>query len=96
MQNLIFSPIPVEQLKAEVSETIKKELQSFLQSIQPQKEQAEFLSRKEAGQLLSVSLVTLNEWTKTGIVQGYRIASRVRYKRAEIETALKKMNTGKK
>jgi excisionase family DNA binding protein len=95
MQDLLFSPVPIEQLKAELSETIKKELQALLLVIQPPKEQTEYLTRKEAANLLSISLPTLNEWTKEGKVIGYRIASRVRYKRSELETALIQIHTSK-
>lgn len=49
----------------------------------------EFISRKEAAKMLKVSLPTLGEWSKIGIVKSYRIATRVRYKRKEVEKALK-------
>jgi excisionase family DNA binding protein len=93
MENLLLTSIPMEQLQSEISATVKKEFQTFLLSLQPQKEPTDYLTRKEAAQLLSISLPTLNEWTKTGLVQGYRIASRVRYKRAELETSLTQIKT---
>ena len=55
----------------------------------------ELLTRQEAAKLLGVSLVTLNEWSKKGIVVGYRIASRVRYKKTELEQSLVQMQTTK-
>lgn len=48
----------------------------------------ELLSRKEASKLLGISLPTLSDWTNTGKIIGYRIASRVRYKRFELENSL--------
>lgn len=93
MQDLIFSQIPIEQLKTELSNAIKTELQTYLSNLQPPKQETEYLTRKEAAKVLGVSLPTLNEWTKTGLVQGYRIASRVRYIRSEIETSLSKIKT---
>ncbi len=83
----------MEQLKSEISETVKREMQTFFSLIQPQKEQTEYLTRKEAAKLLGITLPTLHEWTKTGLVQGYRIASRVRYKRSELETSLIQIKT---
>jgi len=53
----------------------------------------QFLSRKEAAKLLGISLPTLSEWTKTGLVKGYRIARRVRYVRAEVESSMKAIRT---
>jgi excisionase family DNA binding protein len=93
MQNLLLTSIPMEQLKSEISETVKKELQILLLSLQPAKVPLEYLTRKEAANFLSVSLPTLNDWTKTGKVKGYRIASRVRYKRAELENSLSAIHT---
>ena len=88
MQDMLLSSIPYDQLKLELSETIKKELQTLFITLQPQAEKTEYLTRKQAAVLLGVSLPTLNEWTKSGLVPGYRIASRVRYKRASVEAAL--------
>ena len=97
MENtLLLSSIPIEQLKFELLESIKKELHTSLQALVPVKESTEYLTRKEAASLLSISLPTLNEWQKQGIVQGYRIASRVRYKRSELETSLTQIKTGRR
>jgi hypothetical protein len=51
----------------------------------------EYICRKQAAKLLKISLPTLSEWSKSGIVKGYRIATRVRYKRRELELAVKAM-----
>ena len=97
MQDLIFSQTFIEQLSTgisdNVSKSVQRDLQTYLSTLQPPKQETEYITRKEAAKVLGVSLPTLNEWTKTGIVQGYRIASRVRYKRAELETSLSKIKT---
>lgn len=96
MESLILTTVTGDQfneMKTDVTE-LKKGLQTLLTLIQPP-QQTEYLNRKEAAKLLKVSLVTLNEWTKEGIVQGYRIASRVRYKRTELEIAHSQINTSK-
>lgn len=86
--HLLFSSLPIEQLKAELTETIRTELKAIVSILPTGHQQTEFITRKEAATLLGVSLPTLNEWQKQGIVQGYRISSRIRYKRGELETAL--------
>ena len=53
----------------------------------------EFITRKETCQILGVSLPTLNSFTKQGIIIGYRISSRVRYKKSEILEAFTKIST---
>lgn len=90
MQGLIV--LTEEQLRQVVAEAVKTELKAELSTfspaptIQPQKE--ELITRKEAASFLGVTLPTLNEWTKTGTVKGYRINSRIRYKRSELEQSL--------
>lgn len=50
------------------------------------------LTREETAKMLSVSLVTLWDWTKRDIIPAYRIGNKVRYKKAEVLTALQQMN----
>lgn len=50
------------------------------------------LTREEAADMLSVSLVTLWKYTKENIIPAYRIGTKVRYKKSEILQALKQMN----
>lgn len=94
METLNFSPF-IEQLKTEISEDVFKKIAPlFLSVLQPVKE-TQFLTRKEAAKLLGVSLPTILDWTKSGKIIGYRIASRVRYKRNEIENSLSQIKTRK-
>ena len=89
----MFSQIPFEQLKTEICEAVIKEISPFFNSINSAKPETELLTRKEAAKLLGVSLPTILDWTKTGKITGYRISSRIRYKRAEIETSLSQIKT---
>jgi len=91
-QNLVFSPIPLDELTAVISKTVRDEVERLTQSLTPPPS-TEFITRKETAQKIGVSLVTLNEWTKTGIVTGYRIGTRVRYKRHEIENSLREVHS---
>lgn len=96
MQNIVLSPIPLNELKTVIGETVKNEFAKQAAAQPPTKEYAEFLTRKETAKLLTVSLPTLSEWTKRGLITGYRISCRVRYKRSEVETALKQIISLKK
>jgi excisionase family DNA binding protein len=88
MSNNIFTSVPLEQLKSEISQEILNHITPYLQSVNKPTPPTELLTRKEASRLLGISLVTLGDWTKTGKISGYRIASRVRYKRSELENSL--------
>lgn len=52
-----------------------------------------FLSRQQVSKLLKISLPTLNEWSKLGWLQSYKIGTRVLYKQDEVENALHKVGT---
>ncbi|ULC59667.1 helix-turn-helix domain-containing protein [Flaviramulus sp. BrNp1-15] len=49
-------------------------------------------SREKTADILCVSLPTLHEWTKEGIIDSYRIGGRVLYKEDDILRALSKTN----
>lgn len=88
MSNLIV--VTEDVLRQVITETVKTELQAGLSSLLPvpqegTKQDDELLTRQETAKYLGVSLTTLTEWTKKGTVKGYRINSRVRYKRSELE-----------
>jgi excisionase family DNA binding protein len=81
-----------DQLRTVVAESVKTELERQFQgqfAAQPKTEpQSHLLTRKQAAFMLGVSLPTLNEWSKKGVINAYRIASRVRYKSQELEQSL--------
>jgi excisionase family DNA binding protein len=92
MQNVILTSIPIKELTDLLQEIVKVEMAKFVPQSHPQPTAAqntELLTRKEAAKLLGVSLPTLNRWTQQHVIKGYRINTRVRYKRAEIELGLK-------
>lgn len=95
MQELVLTTIPLEALTSAISYTVKTEFEKFISTLPPQKEQVEPLTRKQAAQFLGVSLVTLSKWTKEGKIKSYRISSRIRYKRSELENSLSQVITSK-
>jgi len=48
------------------------------------------LTRKEAADLLSITLPTLHHWSKTGLIQAYYLGRRIYYKESELLNALQK------
>lgn len=88
MTKLILFSIPIDEFKTVISETVKIEFEK--QTHQIPVPETEFLSRKETIALLGISLPTLNDWSKRGIIPSYRIASRIRYKRAEVVASMSK------
>ena len=82
-----------EQFKAEILEGVGKQLQEFSKNFTP-KELTVWITRKDASELLGVSLVTIHNWTKEGIINAYKIGNRVRFKRSDLENIL--LNSNKK
>lgn len=93
MKEIIFSQIPIEDLRKIIKESLREEMQEMANS--NPKPGIEFITRKETSKILGVSLPTLNEWTKQGLIPAYRISSRVRYKKHEVLEGLLKVNTFK-
>ena len=85
--------ITPEKFKAEILEGVSKQLKEFSKNFTP-KESVIWITRKEASELLGVSLVTIHNWTKDHIINAYKIGNRVRFKRSEIESIL--LNSNKK
>lgn len=46
------------------------------------------LTRKQTAELLSISLVTLRNWTAQGLLPSYQLGGRIYYKQKEIIAAL--------
>lgn len=92
MENLLLSTMPLQTLQDVIATTVRKEIEQATQHLQL-KEATEFLSRQQAAKFLGISLVTLSEWTKSQKIIGYRVGKFVRYKKHELEQALKKIGT---
>lgn len=92
MAKLLFHTIELSDIKKIVEEAIDKKLNSFTTS---PKDEAKLYTRKETANFLKISLPTLHDWTKSGVVKAYRIGNRVLYKYEEIAQALNQIQTSK-
>jgi excisionase family DNA binding protein len=52
------------------------------------KYQSDYLTRSDVASLFKISLVTVYQWTQSGVLRAYRLGSRVYFKRSEIEASL--------
>jgi len=89
---IVLFSMSIEDLKNEISESILKKIAPLINNLPPIQSNMDLLTRKEVSKLFGVSLVTLNAWNKSGKITGYKINTRVRYKRSEIEKSLEKFN----
>ena len=88
-QTVLFN-IPELEFKAMIEKAVRTVLDELKQ--QPPTT-LELLTRVETAKYLGISLPTMAEWTNSGVIVGYRIGGRVRYKKPDIENALLKIDT---
>lgn len=91
---IVLSPIPLPDLLGEITKAVRSELDARAPTTAPPAE--ELLTRDQAAQLLGITMPTLREYTRRGYVTGYRIGTRVRYKRNEVLDSLQRMRTAKR
>ena len=84
--------ITPQQLRDNLLNGFKTELKEMVLNLQPEV-QPEYLTRKEVARILKVSLVTLSDWNKKGVLKPYRLGNLIRYKRVELDQALISINS---
>lgn len=84
-----ISVVPEGQMKSfqDSLNSIAEELKEIKSKWQP-KEPEDFLTRKQACELLKINLSTLWAWTKKKKLKSYGLSGKVYYKRCEIEAAM--------
>jgi excisionase family DNA binding protein len=85
MEQILLNGITTEELRNMIRDVIKEVI-----NISPKQvvSNNDLLSRSEVSKKLGVSLTTLNDWTKRGFLQSYRMGNRVYYKPFEVEESL--------
>ena len=83
--------ITPEEFKEAIVADFRNELQLFCKSFQPTESQ-EYLTREEVGTILKISMSTVSEWSKNGILNPYRLGNLVRFKKSELDHSLININ----
>ncbi len=91
MEPILLNGINLSDIKKVLREVLEEKSNDFTKPVNS--EDQEYLTRKEVAKLLKISLTTLNDWSKQGIVQAYRIGNRVLYKKKEIEDSVSKVQS---
>jgi excisionase family DNA binding protein len=87
---LVLSPIPRAELVRDIAQVVREEISAHHAA---PAEPEQLLTRKDAARLLGITLPTLRAYTRSGLLKGYRIGSRVRYKRSEVINGLAPIRT---
>ncbi len=91
---MIFSGVSFNQLLEKIGQLIDSKLSKIAPHTNKE-EQSKFFSRQEVAKLLMVSLPTLNDYTKLGWLQSYKMGNRVLYKQEEVLACVDKVATHK-
>jgi excisionase family DNA binding protein len=73
-----------------ISEQTANKVLARLDELLSLKESSSFLNRKQVSEMIGISLATLNEYCKQGVLPSYRIGRRVLFKESEINEAITK------
>jgi hypothetical protein len=85
MEKRLIVTLDIEELKRIIEDCIKD---ANTAQEQDKIEEDTLLKRTEVAKLFGVSLVTLNQWRKEGIIKRHKIKSRVFFKKSEVMQAL--------
>lgn len=93
VQNLL-----IQASLSDIEAVVRKVLDDRLNDLMPQgKEDTPlYLTRDEAAKMLRISLPTLADWTRQGIIPAQRIGRRVLYAISDIENTLEGKKGGRK
>ena len=81
--------VSINDLKSLISEAVAENVRH----LQPPQAEPELLTRGQVAQILGISLPTLNDWTKRGLLPALKIGSRVRYRKHQVYDSLKEIET---
>jgi len=95
MENIILSPIPLDQLEQSIARVIDDKLQSYFKELGSINTEKKYATREEVAKLLHITLPTLNQLTKSGQLTALRIGGRVLYDLKSIEDSLTQIVTNK-
>ena len=91
--SVIFSQTSLEEIRVFISEAVAAQCKQC--QLNKPAEPEKLLTRKGASRWLDISLPTLSEYTKNGIIRAFRIGSSIRYRQSDVEDALQCMKTSK-
>lgn len=92
--SMLIQGATMSDFESMIGRLLDKKLANIFESIPKQVESPKdgLYKRKEAAGKLRISLVTLDAWTKAGIINAHRIGGRVYYTDKDINDALKKVS----
>jgi hypothetical protein len=79
----LLSEIEIDNL---INLSISSAIEHLKQENPVETPEDEFITRRDAASILKVSLVTISDWSKKGILNPYQHNTRIRFKKSDIQT----------
>jgi len=95
MEYILLQGIKLEDFLYQVEKTIEKKVNEKLDSLNS-KPKITYLDSKKVAEMLGISVVTLWDYCKRGLLPSYRIGRKVRFRLDEVEAALVKRDFGRR
>lgn len=96
MEQIVYTTLSTEELGQLIKKYIQEGLVDNTTEVKSEGPTSpSYLTRKEVAAILKISLPTLNQLTKTGVLVAYRIGGRVLYKEQEVAGSLTEILTCK-
>ena len=84
---ILLHNITPEEFKEKLIFSLKEVIQELILETKKEKP-LEYLTRQQVAEILKISMVTISDWNKKGILKPYRMGNLIRYKSNELEEAL--------
>ena len=81
-----------EQLTEQILQGVQNQFNNLKKELEPNSKES-YLTRIQTAKMLSISLTTLNDWSKKQILHPLKLGNRTYYKLTEIENTLNNSNT---
>lgn len=92
MDKIFINALTESDLKRILREVLSEKEKASSENLQKKSDnKISYLNRFEVVKLLRISVPTLSNWTKEGILQSYRIGKRVLYREDEVNASLQKV-----
>jgi hypothetical protein len=95
MDNIQFIQTTPQALANLIADNVREQLLNFRTELEKKASQntgKELLTRKETSEYFDVSLVTIHDWSKSGILKPYKVGNRTYFKRSEIMEVVNQSN----
>jgi len=88
IQETILISLPLNQLETLIDNAVGKAIKDYSTKLQKVETNPEYYTRRQVAEKLHLSLGTLDQYVKCGLITSYKIGNRVLFKSDEINESL--------